>query len=295
MRTWPSCRRRTASCGRCGSAVTARSRRPGAMRARSRCSCAGVPVLGTDGRVGWSTWVVHDLAAARRTASLRRRGRPRRGWCWPGRGSRRSARARRVNGVLTAVRGMVVHAVAAGQAPGIWCRCSMRWPMTGTCLEQARDDEGRMGWRMRARHRLHEPETPVDRASDAEIVALLTACRSARDRLIVLLMARAGLRRGEVCGLRRSDVHLLVDSRPLGCELPARTCTWCAARTTRTGRGPSPGGSARCRWTSSRCRRSTPTSSSGCAFPGPLAATSSWSTCSASRSARRCARTRSAS
>jgi integrase len=39
----------------------------------------------------------------------------------------------------------------------------------------------------------------------------------ARDRLIVLLLARAGLRRGELCGLRRSDVHLLVDSRMLGC------------------------------------------------------------------------------
>ena len=76
-----------------------------------------------------------------------------------------------------------------------------------------------MGWRLRARHRLHEPEAPVDRASDAEIVALLESCRSARDRLIVLLMARAGLRRGEVCGLRRSDVHLLADSRPLGCEV----------------------------------------------------------------------------
>lgn len=76
-----------------------------------------------------------------------------------------------------------------------------------------------MAWRMRARHRLHEPEPVVDRASDAEIVALLRACRSARDRLIVLLMARAGLRRGELCGLRRSDVHLLADSRVLGCDV----------------------------------------------------------------------------
>jgi len=40
------------------------------------------------------------------------------------------------------------------------------------------------------------------------------AC-SARDRLIVLLMARAGLR----CGLRR-DVHLLPDSAALGCQVP---------------------------------------------------------------------------
>ena len=28
-----------------------------------------------------------------------------------------------------------------------------------------------MAWRMRARHRLHEPETVVDRADDEEIVA----------------------------------------------------------------------------------------------------------------------------
>ncbi len=85
--------------------------------------------------------------------------------------------------------------------------------------EPARDRDGRMSWRMRARHRLHEPERPVGRASDGDIVALLGACRSARDRLIVLLMARAGLRRGEVCWLCRSDVHLLTDFRTLGCEV----------------------------------------------------------------------------
>ena len=60
----------------------------------------------------------------------------------------------------------------------------------------------------------------VNRASDADTVELVRACRSARDRLIVLLMARAGLRRGEACGLRRSDLHLLVDSRQLGCDVP---------------------------------------------------------------------------
>ncbi len=32
-------------------------------------------------------------------------------------------------------------------------------------------------------------------------------------------MVRAGLRRGEVLGLRRSDVHLLADSRGLGCGI----------------------------------------------------------------------------
>jgi len=32
-------------------------------------------------------------------------------------------------------------------------------------------------------------------------------------------MARAGLRRGEVCGVAPRDVHLLADSRALGCEV----------------------------------------------------------------------------
>ena len=125
----------------------------------------------------------------------------------------------RINGVLTAVRGMVVHAVATGNGPAGLVSMLYEVADDRDLPADARGEEGRMAWRMRARHRLREPETTVDRASDEQIVALLRACRSARDRLIVLLMARAGLRRGEVCGLRRSDVHLLVDSRRLGCEI----------------------------------------------------------------------------
>lgn len=127
--------------------------------------------------------------------------------------------ARRINGVLVAVRGMVAHAVAAGQAPAGLLPAVYEIGDERELPEQARGEDGRMAWRLRARHRLHEPESPVDRASDAEIVALLHACRSARDRLLVLLLARVGLRRGEACGLRRSDVHLLPDSRMLGCAV----------------------------------------------------------------------------
>lgn len=125
----------------------------------------------------------------------------------------------RVNGVLVAVRAMVVHAVSTGLAGGHLLALLYEVADDRDLPAAARGSDGRMSWRMRARHRLHESERPVDRASDADIVAVLHACRSARDRLIVLLMARAGLRRGEVCGLRRSDVHLLADSRPLGCEI----------------------------------------------------------------------------
>jgi integrase/recombinase XerD len=127
--------------------------------------------------------------------------------------------ARRINGVLTAVRAMVVHAVSTSQADGHLVSQLYEVADDRDLPEAARSGDGLMSWRMRARHRLPEPERPVDRAGDGDIVALLGACRSARDRLIVLLMARAGLRRGELCGLRRSDVHLLNDSRPLGCEI----------------------------------------------------------------------------
>ncbi len=127
--------------------------------------------------------------------------------------------ARRVNAVLTAVRGFVVHAVTSGQAPGRLIPLLYEVADDRDLPEAARGEDARMAWRMRTRHRLREPETAVDRASDDETVALLHACRSARDRLVVLLMARAGLRRGEVCGLRRTDVHLAVDSRALGCEV----------------------------------------------------------------------------
>ncbi|MGH3702694.1 MAG: tyrosine-type recombinase/integrase [Pseudonocardiaceae bacterium] len=136
-----------------------------------------------------------------------------------GPGSRPSRSPSRINGVLSAVRGMVAHAVAAGAAPARLVALLYEVADDRDLPEQARGEDGSMSWRLRARHRLHEPEVPVDRASDGDNVALLRACRSARDRLIVLLMARAGLRRGELCGLRRGDVHLLVDSRPLGCEV----------------------------------------------------------------------------
>jgi len=123
----------------------------------------------------------------------------------------------RINAVLSTVRGMVVHAVAEGTAPGSLIRLLFEVAEDADLPEAARGEDGSTGWRVRARHRLREPDRPVDRASDADIVALLRGCCSARDRLVVLLMARAGLRRGEVAGLRRSDVHLLADSRELGC------------------------------------------------------------------------------
>jgi integrase/recombinase XerD len=164
---------------------------------------------GVEGFALFMTWLAHAAPSVDDAASVVVAG--------PGAAGVRCPS--RINGVLTAVRGMVVHAVATGRgAAGL---VSMLYEVADDrdLPAEARGEDGRMAWRMRARHRLREPETTVDRASDGQIVALLRACRSARDRLIVLLMARGGLRRGEVCGLRRSDVHLLVDSRRLGCDV----------------------------------------------------------------------------
>jgi len=136
-----------------------------------------------------------------------------------GPGMRPVRNARRINAVLSAVRGFLAHAVTAGDAPAEMLPLLYELADDRDLPVEARGEDAGMTWRLRARHRLHEPVTPVDRVSDADIVALLMACKSARDRLIVLLMSRVGLRRGELCGLRRSDVHLLLDSRILGCQV----------------------------------------------------------------------------
>ena len=203
-----------------GSGGTARSRRRRSYAYSIAlflrwCERAGRPWSEGAGHLGsFMTWLRHagPQALGSRALAAGRRS-------WPGPGQRRPGRPGRVNGVLTAVRGMVVHAAASGQAPGDLVPLLYEVADDRDLPGQARGDDGRMSWRLRARHRLREPETRVDRAFDEEIVALLKACLSARDRLAVLLMARAGLRCGELCGLRRSDVHLLADSRPLGCDV----------------------------------------------------------------------------
>jgi integrase/recombinase XerD len=167
---------------------------------------AGVEQLGL-----FMTWLAHASPAASGAGAAGA------GMVLAGPGTRPARGARRINAVLAAVRGMVVHAVAAGQAPGHLVPLLYEVAADRDLPEAARGEDAPVSWRMRAWHRLHEPAEPADRAADADIVAVLGACLSARDRLIVLLMARAGLRRGEVCGLRRSDVHLLADSHVLGC------------------------------------------------------------------------------
>src|SRR6202165_1399750 len=94
----------------------------------------------------------------------------------------------RINGVLTAVRGMVVHAVATGHGAAGLVAMLYEVADDRDLPAEARGEDGRMAWRMRARHRLREPETTIDRGSHEQGGALLRAGRSARDREIVLLV-----------------------------------------------------------------------------------------------------------
>jgi hypothetical protein len=63
------------------------------------------------------TWLAHAGPAASGAEAAGR------GVVLAGRGAAPARSPSRINGVLTAVRGMVVHAVAVGQAPAVWCRC----------------------------------------------------------------------------------------------------------------------------------------------------------------------------
>ncbi|HUU97194.1 MAG TPA: site-specific integrase [Phycisphaerae bacterium] len=141
------------------------------------------------------------------------------GWVVPGPGVKPVRGDGRINRVLVAVRGFLSFAVVNKEAPQ-WVLGQIYELADSRDLPlEAQGEDGGLFYRMRARHHLQEAETAVDRASDEEIVALFAACLSARDRLIVLLLSRAGLRRSEAAGLRRSDLHLLPVNRSLGCDV----------------------------------------------------------------------------
>jgi integrase/recombinase XerD len=127
---------------------------------------------------------------------------------------------RRINAVLAAVRGFLAFAVDQGEAPAQVLQQLYELADSRSLPAEARGEDGAWRLRMRARHRVRVPSARVERASDADAVAVLRACRSARDRLLVLLLCRVGLRRSEAVGLRREDIHFMPDSTGLGCDFP---------------------------------------------------------------------------
>lgn len=134
-------------------------------------------------------------------------------------GKARSRGARRINAILAAVREFAKHAVAIGAAPGsmltaLYQQDDDRWLPT-----ELRRESGARVLRPRPRHRLEAPVTEAIPATDQDLVAVLRVCGSARDRFIVLALSRLGLRRGELAGLHREDVHAMPDSSFLRCRV----------------------------------------------------------------------------
>ncbi len=73
---------------------------------------------------------------------------------------------------------------------------------------------------VRARALQARAETVFPEALTAEQSrAVLACCRRPRERFVVVLLRDSGLRIGEALGLRREDMHLLPDSRSLGCAV----------------------------------------------------------------------------
>lgn len=156
--------------------------------------------------------------------------------------------AARIENVLTGVRQFLCHGITNKTVPGE-VLAQLYEVAEGRDLPLEARSAG-MGYRMKARHRVKVPRKPRDRASDAEIVALFSACRSARDRFIVLLLARVGLRRGAAAGLRREDLHFMPDSTALGCAV-AGSHLHVLRRENVNGGGPS------AKWGRARASRST--------------------------------------
>jgi integrase/recombinase XerD len=124
-----------------------------------------------------------------------------------------------VNAVLTAVceflrfcavHGHVAHEVAA--------RLSEPRLLTSTPIGF---DPGEGGQHLMVKARvLKAPE--IERApsilTSPQVAEVLSASRTARDRLLLTVLVEGGLRIGEALGLRREDMHLLPDSTHLGCR-----------------------------------------------------------------------------
>ncbi len=134
-----------------------------------------------------------------------------------GRGQGRLRSRERVNHILVAVRELYRDAVARGLLGGEVLRVLFRL-QHGFTMPAGLVEGQELMWHARPRHQLRTAKRgrPATVAVE-QFAGLMAACRTWRDRSILALLGRAGLRRGEVVTLRLSDVHLAESSREVGC------------------------------------------------------------------------------
>jgi len=137
-----------------------------------------------------------------------------------GRGCGQLRSRERVNHVLGSVRELYREAVVRGVLDGEVLSALFRVER-GYRLPVGVLEDQQMTLHERPRHRLRvakrgRPAT----VSFEQFAGLMAACGTWRDRSILALLGRAGLRCGEAVTLRMSDVHLAESSSEVGCSEP---------------------------------------------------------------------------
>lgn len=127
----------------------------------------------------------------------------------------------RVNHVLTVVRELYKHAVAAGAVDPSVLAALYEVGDNRFLPAELRPEGAGLRYRALPRHRLRNPRcAEPEAASQAEWEALLEASTCWRDRFLLVILWFCGLRIGEALGLRREDLHFVDHARALGCSVP---------------------------------------------------------------------------
>lgn len=156
--------------------------------------------------VAWSSVSLAELARFKHFAEVT-----------PGRGGRPRSGGT-VNAALTAVceflrfcarTGLIEAAVAERLSEPRW----LRFTPPGFDAGESGQFRTVRARALKARAQVSFPEA----LTSEQAGAVLACCRRPRERFMVILLLETGLRIGEALGLRREDMHLLPDSRALGC------------------------------------------------------------------------------
>ena len=137
-----------------------------------------------------------------------------------GRGQGQLRSAERVNHILGSVRELYRDAVAHGLLGGEVLQALFRVERAFRLPVGVVEGQD-MTLHERPRHRLRSARRGRPATVSLEQFAgVMAACRTWRDRSILALLGRAGLRRGEAVTLRMQDVHLAESSHEVGCSEP---------------------------------------------------------------------------
>jgi integrase/recombinase XerD len=133
----------------------------------------------------------------------------------PGRGVGRHRGNGRINHILVSVREMYKSALAHALVDEDTIAALF---VMGRVPDPGISERRVVRFALRPRHVLRaEEQGEVDPVSREEFNTLMRITQNWRDRLLLVLMRHAGLRRGEAVLLLEQDVHFVRDARDLGC------------------------------------------------------------------------------